>query len=71
MGYPSGATIAEPGPITSPHLVPINPAAFGYCQGWVLLTREGGRCIAIGCFGQYERTEALEAWERAKRHHSD
>ena len=47
-------------------LVPINPAAFGYCEGWVLLATEAGRLICLETFGQHERLEALQSLERER-----
>ena len=49
-----------------PALAPINPAAFGYCTGWVLLVKEGGRVICANVFGQHQYKEAREAINRER-----
>ena len=53
--------------LTNIRLVPINPAAFGYCEGWVLLAAEGGREIAVETFGQHQRAAAVKAFETQQR----
>ena len=46
------------------HIVPINPAAFGYCSGYVVITREAGKQVCIGVFAAHERQKAVDFAQR-------
>ena len=52
--------------VTYPALVPINPAAFGYCQGWVLLDHEAGKLVCLQTFGQHQYSDACKTIERLR-----